>query len=82
MLEACGWRWEPHSAKDGPDGFASKIVLKANICCGKCQHVVRRTVAIEIKSGKAKLREGQAKWLDDWPGEKAVLRSVEEVKEL
>jgi hypothetical protein len=67
MLEACGWRWLAHSSRNGPDGFAAKR---------------GRTVWVENKTGKAKLKPGQQKAFDDWPGEKAVIRDVEEVRGL
>jgi hypothetical protein len=63
-LEALGWKWCPVYARNKPDGFAAKG---------------GRTVAIENKTGKAKLRPGQQQFFDTWPGEKAVLRSVEDV---
>lgn len=38
-----------------------------------------RNVVAEVKTGKAKLRPGQAAWADAWRGEKpVVLRSVDD----
>ena len=80
MLEACGWRVLKVSVKDGPDLIISRTAYLQGTGC--LSPTGSRTIAIEVKSGKAKLREGQAKWMADWPGEKAVLRSAEDVKEL
>ena len=79
MLEACGWRVLKVSVKDGPDLIAAKTRQFRN---NEVLLVLPRTVAIEVKTGKGKLRKGQAAWLESWPGETAVIRDIEQVKEL
>lgn len=82
MLEACGWRWLAHSSKNGPDGFASKKCVKWASGVVGVYVTVARTVWCEIKTGNAKLKPGQQKAFDEWPGEKAVIRDIEQVREL
>jgi hypothetical protein len=41
-----------------------------------------RVIAAEIKSGRNTLSSGQAAWLASWPGETAVVRSVDEAIQL
>ncbi len=75
-LEKCGWSVLQISVTDGPD----LIVAKMNYDCGMC--LGKRTIALEVKTGKAKLKPGQKDWFDAWPGEKAVMRSAEDVVNL
>lgn len=63
-LKALGWSWCPVSGRNKPDGFAAKA---------------GRTVAVENKTGTAKLKPGQVRFRDSWPGEYVVLRSVADV---
>lgn len=66
-LRKAGWTWEPHSSKDGPDGFAS---------------IAGITVAVENKTGKAKQRPGQKQWAERWQGMYFVLRTIEDAAAL
>jgi Holliday junction resolvase-like predicted endonuclease len=63
-LEACGWTVQQVSAKDWFDLVAAKGT---------------RTVFIEVKSGRSRLKLGQQRSFDTWPGEKHVFRSMGEV---
>jgi Holliday junction resolvase len=68
LLEKAGWRVLQISVKDGPDLVAAKAPWF--------------TAVIECKSGKAKkLKPGQKKWQDEWPGLKVVIHSVEQLAE-
>ena len=67
FLRKAGWSIEPHSARNGPDAF----IAKAGI-----------TLAIECKTGKAKLRPGQQGWMDTWQGTAFVLRDVSDAEAL
>jgi hypothetical protein len=82
MLEACGWRVLRVSVKDGPDLFASKPSRTVLNQHGQFFIMPERCVAIEVKTGSGKLKPGQKRWLDDWPGETAVIRDIEQVREL
>lgn len=66
-FKALGWSVLQISVTDGPDLFAAKRT---------------RTVAVECKTGKRKLRPGQVTFRDNWNGEYAVLRSAEDVVNL
>jgi hypothetical protein len=67
-LKAAGWSWEPHSARNGPDGFGGKH--------GLC-------VPIECKTGNKPLRKGQKEWHANWRGGPVyVLRCVEDAMAL
>lgn len=70
-LRKTGWHVLKVSVKDGPDLFAARVGGQR-----------ARTVAIECKTGKQKLQKGQAEWHATWPGETAVLRSVDEALQL
>jgi hypothetical protein len=63
-LEACGWTVQQVSAKDWFDLVAAKGT---------------RTVFIEVKTAKKKLKPGQQRSFDTWPGEKHVFRCADEV---
>lgn len=65
LLEKAGWHVLRVSVKDGPDLVVSKAAWF--------------TACLEIKSGKKKLKPGQQKWHDTWPGMTAVIHSVEEM---
>jgi hypothetical protein len=66
LLQRAGWVTLRISVEHGPDTFAAKQ---------------QRTVGFEWKSGKAeKLREGQVKWHAAWPGEIAVIHSLDELQ--
>ena len=80
MLEACGWRVLRVSVANGPDLIVSRTAYLQGT--GWLSVSGSRTIAIEVKTGKKKLKPGQAAWMESWPGEKAVLRSADEVKEL
>ncbi len=67
ILAYYGWHFHDTSQgseKDGPDGFAAKH---------------GRTVACEFKMPGEPLRKEQAEWMDAWPGETAVIRTLEDV---
>jgi Holliday junction resolvase len=68
-LRQLGWSVLQVSVKDGPDLFAAK----ADWLDGP------RTVAIECKTGKRKLKPGQEDFARNWAGEYVVLRSVDDV---
>jgi Holliday junction resolvase len=70
-LRQLGWSVLQVSVKDGPDLFAAKLV-----------NWVPRCVAIECKTGKRKLKPGQAEFAKVWQGEYVVCRSVEDVLKL
>jgi hypothetical protein len=70
-LRQLGWSVLQVSVKDGPDLFAAKLV-----------NWVPRCVAIECKTGKRKLKPGQADFQANWQGEYVVCRSVEDVLKL
>lgn len=38
-----------------------------------------RTVCVEVKGPKTKITAGQRTWLEDWPGETAVVRTTDDV---
>jgi hypothetical protein len=63
-LRACGWTVQQISARDWFDLVAVKGT---------------RAVFVEVKSGKKRLRPGQQRNFDHWPGEKQVFRSADEV---
>jgi hypothetical protein len=67
MFRLLGWSVLQINVQDGPDLFAAKF---------------KRTVAVECKTGKRKLRPGQSKFNDNWYGEYAVLRCAEDVERL
>ena len=81
MLEVCGWSVLRISVPNGPDLIAAKDGACAVFDGYGCDRL-SRTVAVEVKTGKKKLRDGQQRWFDNWPGEKAVLRCAEDVKDL
>jgi hypothetical protein len=75
--------------KDGPDLFASKTVTAETVTAvGPFLYPTRvkfnypRCVAIECKTGKKKLKPGQAEFAKVWQGEYVVCRSVEDVLKL
>jgi Holliday junction resolvase len=74
-LRQLGWSVLQVSVKDGPDLFAAKHYYPSGgwYC---------RTVAIECKTGKRKLKPGQAEFAKVWQGEYVVCRSVEDVLKL
>lgn len=72
-LRARGWTVQPVSIPHGPDAFASQ---------GNPFTSIGRTIAIEVKTAKAKLRPGQERWRANWPGEYYILRTVEDVEAL
>ncbi len=41
-----------------------------------------RTVAVEIKGPKTRITAQQSAWHADWPGETAIVRTVQDVLEL
>ena len=41
-----------------------------------------RTVAVEVKGPKTKVSAGQQSWHADWPGETAIVRTVQDVLDL
>jgi Holliday junction resolvase len=71
-LRQLGWSVLQVSVKDGPDLFAAKHYYPSGgwYC---------RTVAIECKTGKKKLKPGQERFRETWAGEYVVLRSVDDV---
>ena len=77
-----GWSVLRLSVKDGPDLLASRATVGTFCGCGcayvKCYGRERRTVAIECKTGRRKLKPGQKRWAETWPGETAVIRTAEE----
>jgi Holliday junction resolvase len=63
-LRLCGWTVSHISEPDLPDLVAGKN---------------QRTYLIEVKTGKKKLRPGQAKWAAEWRGaDVVILRSVDD----
>lgn len=38
-----------------------------------------RTLAVEVKAAKGKVKPGQSAWLASWPSETAIVRGVEDV---
>lgn len=38
-----------------------------------------RTVAVEVKTAKGKVKPGQTAWLASWPSETAIVRSLRDV---
>jgi hypothetical protein len=67
-LRKAGWSVQHLSVKDGPDLLAGRNGA---------------TVLIECKTGKGKLRPGQAKWGAEWRGDPPyVIRTVEEAEAL
>lgn len=67
-FRACGWT--VHQAfrdPKGPDLWVSKA---------------GRTVAVEVKGPKGKLKAHQEAWRQSWHGESAVIRSAEDVRAL
>jgi Holliday junction resolvase len=77
VLRKRGWSVLQVSVKDGPDLFAAKTVYLRDHGLN-----VRRCVAIEVKTGKAKLKPGQADFARTWQGEYVVLRNVDEALSL
>lgn len=63
VLRKCGWSVLQISVPDGPDLFAARA---------------GHSVAIEVKTGKQKLRPGQERFKSAWQGEYVVLRNVDE----
>lgn len=41
-----------------------------------------RTVAVEVKTAKGKVKPGQTAWLASWPSETAIVRTVKDVEQL
>ena len=41
-----------------------------------------RTVAVEVKGPKTRISAGQHSWHADWPGETAIVRTVDDVMAL
>jgi Holliday junction resolvase len=72
-LRQLGWSVLQVSVKDGPDLFAAKNQQH------DCRGYHSRTVAIEVKTGKKKLKPGQERFRESWAGEYVVLRSVDDV---
>lgn len=66
-LKRLGWSVLRLSVSDGPD----LAIARAG-----------RTVLVEVKSGTKKLKPGQVQWHQDWPGETAVVRSVQDAVEM
>lgn len=67
-LRACGWSVEYLSLPDGPD-----LLIGRN----------KRTHLAEVKTGKKKLRQGQAQWHAAWRGAPVcILRDVYDVYQL
>jgi hypothetical protein len=64
-LKAYGWTVKQVSARD----FGDLVIAKG-----------ARTVVVEVKTGKKQLRPGQQRFMQTWPGEKAILRSAEDVR--
>jgi Holliday junction resolvase len=63
-LRALGWSILKISVKDAPD-----LVIARR----------RVTLLAEVKTGRAKLQEGQASFAQSWSGLVVVLRSVDDV---
>ena len=63
-LEACGFTVKKISARNFGDLVAANAI---------------RTIVVECKTGKSKLRPGQQAWHDTWPGEKHVFRTADDV---
>lgn len=74
-LKVRGWSVLQVSVKDGPDLFAAKQV---RVYGREGVASWMRTVAIEVKTGKKKLRPGQEAFRRNWAGEYVVLRSAED----
>lgn len=66
-LEASGWSVLKLSTRNGPD----LAIARGG-----------RNVLVEVKTGKAKLRPGQAEWSERWNGVIVVLRTVADVAAL
>jgi hypothetical protein len=66
-LEKTRWTVLRLSGEDTPDLLAARW-----------EKGYPRVVLCECKSRRGKVRPGQARVLDTWPGETAVLRSVED----
>jgi Holliday junction resolvase len=77
VLRKRGWSVLQVSVKDGPDLFAAKRMFRS-----KFGEHVARCVAIEVKTGKAKLKPGQADFARTWQGEYVVVRSIEDALSL
>jgi hypothetical protein len=78
-LRQLGWSVLQVSVKDGPDLFAAKRERVFEAMPPKGWGWQYRTVAIECKTGKKKLKPGQERFRETWAGEYVVLRSVEDV---
>jgi hypothetical protein len=77
-LRQLGWSVLQVSVKDGPDLFAARRVYKTGPNPEDWTWTWR-TVAIECKTGKRKLKPGQEDFARNWAGEYVVLRSVDDV---
>jgi hypothetical protein len=75
-LKQLGWSVLQVSVKDGPDLFAARSIYRQNSRGGP---IGSRTVAIECKTGKKKLKPGQEDFRSKWQGEYVVLRNVDDV---
>jgi hypothetical protein len=84
VFKASGWSVLRISVKDGPDFFAAKHGAETLTAIGPVLYPTRarfsymRTVAVECKTGKRKLRPGQSDFQSVWQGEYVVLRSADE----
>jgi hypothetical protein len=78
-LRQLGWSVLQVSVKDGPDLFAAKPSVLGKSRLSREGVTYLRCVAIECKTGKRKLKQGQDAFRQTWAGEYAVLRSVEDV---
>jgi hypothetical protein len=74
-LRQLGWSVLQVSVANGPDLFAAKRQYRFS---EHGEHVLR-TVAIECKTGKKKLKPGQEDFRSKWQGEYVICRSVEDV---
>lgn len=66
-FKACGWSvWS--TSQGQVSGAPDLVVAKAG-----------RTIVVEVKPRTGKLRASQVRFLANWPGESAVVRSVDDV---
>lgn len=65
-LRLCGWQTADTSRVGG--GFPDLVIAKGG-----------RTILVEVKMPKGKLLPVQRAWLTSWPGETAIVRSVDDV---
>jgi len=68
-------------------GWYVLIISQLKNCCDIIVSKNGRTIAIEIKDGnkppsQQRLSEGELKFMDEWQGEYAIIKSIEDVKEL